>query len=116
MVGTSAPMNLLRTLHHDSHTISGLSLRHELTASQGDVNHNGPVVKARAEFTYKLASVTAHIGDEFSGHFVAYRRSPSLVEGVLGDRWLYTSDATVRRVAREEVLGSEAYMLFYERV
>ncbi|XP_041378183.1 ubiquitin carboxyl-terminal hydrolase 30-like isoform X2 [Gigantopelta aegis] len=116
VVGTSAPMNLLRTLHHDSHTISGLSLRHELTTSHGDVNHNGPVVKARAEFTYKLASVIAHIGDEFSGHFVAYRRTPSLRDGKLGDKWMYTSDATVRKVSREEVLGSEAYMLFYERV
>lgn len=46
------------------------------------------------------------------GHYVAY------VKGTknLGDCiWYYASDTYVREASLEEVLGCEAYILFYQR-
>ncbi|XP_071093898.1 ubiquitin carboxyl-terminal hydrolase 30-like [Haliotis cracherodii] len=121
-VSQSAPVNLLRALNYDSHTTkNGLFLQPpcplSLPNTHGDVNHNGPDLPKQTEFTYRLSSVVAHLGDEVSGHFVTYRRSPlSGQAGKSSDKWLYTSDANVQRASREQVLGSEAYMLFYERI
>ncbi|UYV79432.1 USP30 [Cordylochernes scorpioides] len=58
---------------------------------------------------YQLQAVVVHIGDMYSGHFITYRRSP-----YNSTDWFCTSDAAVRRVTISEVLGSTAFMLFYE--
>lgn len=65
---------------------------------------------------YKLAAVICHLGDVLSGHFVTYRRAPSLNGRRFPDDWLYTSDVTVRRASLGEVLSSNAYMLLYEKL
>ena len=65
---------------------------------------------------YKLVSVVSHIGDISSGHFVTYRRAPSLHGRRFPDEWLFTSDTTVRRARLAEVLATEAYMLIYEKL
>jgi ubiquitin carboxyl-terminal hydrolase 30 len=52
------------------------------------------------------------LGDALSGHFVTYRRG-----GPANDsKWYYTSDSNVRQTELKEVLSSNAYMLFYERI
>jgi ubiquitin carboxyl-terminal hydrolase 30 len=57
---------------------------------------------------YDLTAVILHHGNERCGHFTAYRRaSPS--------QWFFVSDENVRDAPVAEVLGSCAYMLFYER-
>lgn len=66
--------------------------------------------------SYKLAAVICHLGDVMSGHFVTYRRAPSLNGRRFPDDWLYTSDVTVRRSSLGEVLSSNAYMLLYEKL
>lgn len=64
-----------------------------------------------AEYLFQLTAVLVHHGDMHSGHFVTYRRSPSPFSS-----WLWVSDDSVRKASLHEVLSSNAYMLFYERV
>jgi len=66
--------------------------------------------------TYRLTSVVVHLGDVSSGHFVTYRRAPSLNGQRFPSDWLYTSDLCVRCAALSEVLASNAYMLLYEKI
>lgn len=121
---TSGPVNLLRALNYDNRTtMNGLFLQppNPLTVSNGhsDINHNGPEPPKylQSEYSYKLTAAIQHLGDVFSGHFVTYRRSPVVSRGeTYSDRWLYTSDTTVKKVSLHDVLSMEAYMLFYERV
>jgi len=63
----------------------------------------------RAPCSYKLTGVVVHIGSsQHSGHYVAYARSANGV-------WSLFDDCSVRQVGIQEVLRSEAYMLFYQR-
>jgi len=66
--------------------------------------------------SYRLVSVVVHLGDVSSGHFVTYRRAPSLNGQRFPSDWLYTSDLCVRRASLSEVLASDAYMLLYEKI
>jgi len=65
---------------------------------------------------YRLTSVIVHLGDVSSGHFVTYRRAPSLNGQRFPADWLYTSDLCVRRAPLSEVLAATAYMLLYEKI
>ncbi|CAH8380849.1 unnamed protein product [Eruca vesicaria subsp. sativa] len=64
---------------------------------------------------YMLAGIVEHSGTMGRGHYVAYIR---------GDHdekrdsyiWYRASDSFVRQVSFEEVLRSEAYILFYQRI
>lgn len=66
--------------------------------------------------SYRLVSVVVHLGDVSSGHFVTYRRAPSLNGQRFPGDWLYTSDVCVRRATLSQVLASNAYMLLYEKI
>ncbi|XP_061624329.1 ubiquitin carboxyl-terminal hydrolase 30 isoform X2 [Phyllopteryx taeniolatus] len=70
------------------------------------------------EYLFQVTAVLVHHGDMHSGHFVTYRRSPSPPCSSLPyiSQWLWVSDDSVRRASLHEVLSSNAYMLFYERV
>jgi ubiquitin carboxyl-terminal hydrolase 22/27/51 len=54
---------------------------------------------------YELSSVIVHKGKMDSGHYVSYARE--------GDEWFLFDDSKVVLVEEKEVLGAEAYMLFY---
>ncbi|KAM6930426.1 ubiquitin carboxyl-terminal hydrolase 30 [Xenentodon cancila] len=71
-----------------------------------------------AEYLFQLMAVLVHHGDMHSGHFVTYRRSPlsPRSSSALSSQWLWVSDDSVRKASLHEVLSSNAYMLFYERV
>ena len=133
---SSAPVNLLRTLHFDQQfTGTGLFLTSrgcpEIPRELSDINHNAPPeistkfgcpLYGQPEFSYKLAAVVCHLGDVQLGHFVTYRRGVHDggvdLKGAssLSPKWWLTSDSTVRRVSTQQVFSSEAYMLFYERI
>jgi ubiquitin carboxyl-terminal hydrolase 22/27/51 len=49
--------------------------------------------------------VIVHKGKIDSGHYVSYARQ--------GEEWFRFDDSMVVRVDEKEVLGAEAYMLFY---
>ncbi|XP_045173405.2 ubiquitin carboxyl-terminal hydrolase 30-like [Mercenaria mercenaria] len=123
---TSGHITLLRALNYDSRiSAHGLFLQPSSPASsqnassqhgsvQSDINHNSPKSQ---DYTYKLTAVITHLGDVFSGHFVTYRRSPATKSGnKYSCKWLCTSDHAVKEVTLDEVLSTEAYMLFYERL
>lgn len=71
-----------------------------------------------SEYLFQLTAVLVHHGDMHSGHFITYRRSPAFPRGPssFSSQWLWVSDDTVRKASLHEVLSSNAYMLFYERV
>ncbi|XP_030075103.1 ubiquitin carboxyl-terminal hydrolase 30 [Microcaecilia unicolor] len=69
-------------------------------------------------YLFRLMAVVVHHGDMHSGHFVTYRRSPSSTRSSMpvSSQWLWISDDMVRKASLQEVLSSNAYLLFYERV
>ena len=54
---------------------------------------------------YELSSVIVHKGKMDSGHYVSYSKH--------GTEWFRFDDSMVVQVEEREVLGAEAYMLFY---
>lgn len=54
---------------------------------------------------YELNSVIVHKGKMDSGHYVSYARE--------GDEWFLFDDSKVVLVEEKDVLGAEAYMVFY---
>uniref|UniRef100_A0A3P8U8J9 Ubiquitin carboxyl-terminal hydrolase n=1 Tax=Amphiprion percula TaxID=161767 RepID=A0A3P8U8J9_AMPPE len=70
------------------------------------------------EYLFQLTAVLVHHGDMHSGHFITYRRSPPSPRSSspFSSQWLWVSDDSVRKTSLHEVLSSNAYMLFYERV
>lgn len=67
---------------------------------------------------YMLCAVVEHRGGPNSGHYVTYRRSSGAEVGDgrrRGGSWVCVSDTTVYSANLDEVLGAEAYMLFYHR-
>lgn len=73
-------------------------------------------------FKYILQSVIVHHGSADGGHYTTYRRLSTLdrsvaAQGLLSDRinsWVHVSDDEVMPVTVDEVLNSEAYLLFYQ--
>jgi len=64
-------------------------------------------------FTYNLRAVVQHTGQLAGGHYISFVRydTPGDDEGL----WFRFDDPFIHRVSTEEVLESEAYMLFYSR-
>lgn len=55
--------------------------------------------------TYDLLSVVVHVGEIDTGHYVSYCR--------VGDQWFAFNDHRVELASKSEVLGAQAYLLFY---
>lgn len=80
-----------------------------------------PRCMERDRYKYNLVGVVEHLGSMRGGHYVAYVRGDMKNSGNTetqnGDYvWYHASDGYVREASLEEVLRSEAYILFYERV
>jgi len=54
---------------------------------------------------YELSGVIVHKGKIDSGHYISYSRE--------GSDWFMFDDSKVVLVSEQEVLGAEAYLLFY---
>lgn len=73
---------------------------------------------------YQLVSVVEHFGRAGGGHYTVYRCARAETSDVSGDRcfnqtprrWFCVSDSQVDAVSEEDVLSSEASLLFYERI
>jgi len=89
---------------------------HELRMLAAAYSSEDIASSAARRTAYRLTSVVVHLGDVQSGHFVTYRRAPSLNGQRFPSDWLYTSDLCVRRAVLSEVLASNAYMLLYEKI
>ncbi|QIX00577.1 hypothetical protein AMS68_006094 [Peltaster fructicola] len=73
----------------------------EDSAENNDKEKSAP----RPEAIYWLSSVVVHKGKIDNGHYISYSRQ--------GDEWFRFDDSMVVKVDDKEVLGAEAYMLFY---
>lgn len=73
------------------------------TATPPNTSHN---TNAPANvLIYELSSVVVHKGKIDSGHYISYSRE--------GDDWFMFDDSKVVLASEKEVLGVEAYLLFY---
>lgn len=68
-----------------------------------NTNHN--INTPANSLTYELSSVIVHKGNIDSGHYISYSRE--------GNDWFMFDDSKVVLVPESEVLGAEAYLLFY---
>eukprot|EP00535_Pseudo-nitzschia_heimii_P001517 CAMPEP_0197185262 /NCGR_PEP_ID=MMETSP1423-20130617/11562_1 /TAXON_ID=476441 /ORGANISM="Pseudo-nitzschia heimii, Strain UNC1101" /LENGTH=777 /DNA_ID=CAMNT_0042636283 /DNA_START=510 /DNA_END=2843 /DNA_ORIENTATION=+ len=67
--------------------------------------------KKHGNMLCRLFAVVVHVGkNSHSGHYLAY------VRNIAKNEWWKMDDARVSRVSTQEVLNSEAYMLFYRVV
>ncbi|GMH20290.1 hypothetical protein Nepgr_022131 [Nepenthes gracilis] len=67
----------------------------------------------RGDYIYQLIGVVEHSGTMRGGHYVAYVRGGDRSRGK--PTWYHASDTYVRVTSLEDVLRSEAYILFYEK-
>ncbi|CAM0911896.1 unnamed protein product [Alopecurus aequalis] len=85
-----------------------------------EILHVGPFMDPSSEdkenLTYRLVGVVVHLGvDINTGHYIAYVRASRKQQGSAPSSWVCANDSIIRRASLEEVLSSEAYILFYER-
>ena len=71
--------------------------------------HTPPPAHTPPVYEYSLRAVVCHAGSGDQGHYRTYCLSG-------GQRWLRISDRDVEDSTLIEVLRSQAYLLFYERV
>lgn len=76
-----------------------------------------------APLLYRLMAVIVHHGSAGGGHFTTHRRLRVHRGGAVGQhesdgdgQWVHVSDLHTQQVSAEQVMGCEAYMLFYEAV
>lgn len=65
-------------------------------------------------YKYELTGVTVHGGSLSGGHYTAYVREGADSEHRGG--WYHCNDSKIQRAQVRDVLKSEAYLLYYERV
>ncbi|KAJ0810536.1 putative ubiquitinyl hydrolase 1 [Helianthus annuus] len=71
--------------------------------------------KDRETYKYELVGVVEHSGTMRGGHYVAYVKG--VAKGNLDNSlWYHASDAYIREASLQEVLGCEAYILFYKEM
>ncbi|KAJ2897842.1 putative ubiquitin carboxyl-terminal hydrolase 8 [Zalerion maritima] len=72
------------------------------TARNQDVKTSFELARA---CTYELMAVVVHVGELDTGHYISYCR--------VGDQWFSFNDHRVELANKSDVLGSQAYLLFY---
>lgn len=63
---------------------------------------------------YELRSAVVHYGSALSGHFVVFRKM--LSNEADSDNWLQISDNDIKLVKQSNLLNSNVYMLFYDKM
>lgn len=87
------------------YTTQHKSTQTKASKASGPPNSNHNVNTPGNSLTYELSSVIVHKGKIDSGHYVSYSRE--------GNDWFLFDDSKVVLVSEAEVLGAEAYLLFY---
>jgi len=67
-------------------------------------------------FDYALCAIVVHIGSHSSGHYLTFRRRPRAHWKGLSNDWFRISDEDVEPATIQEVMSSNPFLLFYERV
>jgi ubiquitin C-terminal hydrolase len=68
------------------------------------------------QFLFTLRAVIVHHGSADSGHYSTYGRVEGGMEAAHKRNWMYFSDDRTCPVSEDEVMKSQAYMLFYSRI
>ncbi|KAJ3590766.1 hypothetical protein NHX12_008715 [Muraenolepis orangiensis] len=86
------------------------------------------VPEGQSQVLYSLYGIVEHSGTMRSGHYTAYIKArpagpssnglPTSAEAVQAPRgcWFHASDSSVQPVTESKAQGSQAYLLFYERM
>jgi len=69
----------------------------------------GKGTRRKGACVYDLAAVIQHEGTAETGHYLSYCKHP------INDTWFRYDDANFEEVSEQEVLESQAYILFYQR-
>ena len=77
----------------------------------------------RPDGRYALSGVVVHGGSLYTGHYTCYVRGAEVADAPLrapgaspAHEWWYCSDTHVSSASEKDVLGAEAYLLFYTAV
>jgi hypothetical protein len=68
---------------------------------------------------YELSAVVVHQGSMRGGHYTAYvcaRAAKGAGDAPAASRWFHISDTRVSKAEEADVLGAQAFLLFYDRV
>jgi ubiquitin carboxyl-terminal hydrolase 1 len=71
---------------------------------------------SRPRFEYILCAIVVHIGSHSSGHYLTFRRRPRHPSKGFSRDWYRISDEDVEPANIGEVLSSNPFLLFYERL
>lgn len=93
------------TLDLFPYTAQHKSSQTKASKSQSPPNTNHNINSPANSLNYELVGVIVHKGKIDSGHYVSYARE--------GNDWFMFDDSKVILVSEAEVLGAEAYLLFY---
>ncbi|KAI0857547.1 ubiquitin carboxyl-terminal hydrolase [Xylaria cubensis] len=73
--------------------------------TRGQTENGGGSQELSRSCIYDLLSVVEHVGEIDTGHYVSYCR--------VGEQWFSFNDHRVELAKKSDVLGSQAYLLFY---
>ena len=84
------------------------SVRHAVSAIQNAPSDAEAANAWRALFAYTLMGVTVHVGRSLlAGHYYSYVRAAA-------GQWMCANDGSVLPAVEADVLGAQAYLLFYQ--
>lgn len=95
--------------------VGGKSANNSLRNSRQELNKlaQSPPTMHEFKYIYELKSAVVHYGSAHSGHFVVFRKPLSNSKS---DDWLQISDSDIKRIKQTNLLNSNVYMLFYDKV
>ena len=76
--------------------------------------HSFEASQKKEKYEYVLTGVVVHGGSLTGGHYTAYVREG--MESNARGGWYFCNDSKISRASEKDVLNSEAYLLYYERV
>lgn len=87
------------------YTTMSVDLKAKAGVTESSNDDNDDEVEHKRDPIYTLTSVIVHKGKIDNGHYISYSRQ--------ADEWFRFDDSMVVKIEEKEVLGAEAYMLFY---
>jgi ubiquitin C-terminal hydrolase len=100
-------------INNTKHEIKQQTNAHEILPVNNN-NNNNSNNNTKHQF-YELKSAIVHYGNAVSGHFVSFRQS-LIKDKEKQDDWLQISDSDIKTCKQYNLLSSNVYMLFYDKV
>ena len=84
-------------------------LPHECLGEDFTKTIKSPLVDAKGKVIYDLYGIVNHSGSVGFGHYHAYAQNPR------SKKWYEFNDSSVHEISADELVTSQAYVLFYKR-